>query len=148
MFWAQFRSNEVETLWPALHEVQTGWSDGLSDFKFHVFMLLEQIHLLHFLQSALTWVSVSWSEYLVWWAAEPSSSQWLVSLLLLPVWACPLLWALALTQPGPELVSVTKPAGTYLLLIVFHPDCRSPFIGSVGWIGLQRGQTIWGTSIR
>lgn len=28
---AQFRSNEVETLWSALHEVQKGWSDGLSD---------------------------------------------------------------------------------------------------------------------
>lgn len=30
--WAQFKSNEVETLWPALHEVQTGWPSGLSDF--------------------------------------------------------------------------------------------------------------------
>ena len=31
--WAQFRSNEVETSWPTLHEVQTGWSGGLSDFE-------------------------------------------------------------------------------------------------------------------
>lgn len=62
--WAQFRSNEVETLWPALHEVQTGWSDGLSDFEFYVFMLLEPRYLLHFLQSATpSQVYVSWSEY-------------------------------------------------------------------------------------
>lgn len=70
--WAQFRSNEVETLWPALHEVQTGWSDGLSDFKFYVFMLLEPRYLLRFLQSATPFqVYVSWSENVVWWAAEP-----------------------------------------------------------------------------
>lgn len=65
--WAQFRSKEAETLWPALYEVQTGWSSGLFDFKFYVFMLLEQRYLLHFLQSATpSQVYVSWSEYVVW----------------------------------------------------------------------------------
>lgn len=43
----------METLWPALHEVQTGWSDGLSDVKFYMFMLLEPRYCLHFLQSAI-----------------------------------------------------------------------------------------------
>lgn len=145
--WAQFRSNEVETLWPALHEVQTGWSDGLSDFKFYVFMLLEPRYLLHFLQSATpSQVYVSWSEYVAGWAAEQTnSSQWLIFLLLL--WAHPLLWALALIQPDPELIRLTKPAGNYLVLIVFYSGCISPFIDSCGWIGSQRGQTSSGTGV-
>lgn len=31
----------METLGPALHEVDIGWSDGLCEFKFNVSMLLE-----------------------------------------------------------------------------------------------------------
>lgn len=123
--------------------------DGPMDFP-TVFMLLEPRYFLHFLQSATpSQAYVAWSEYVVWWVAElTNGSQWLISLLLLPVWANPLLWALALIQPGPEVISLTKPAGNYLVLIVLYSGCISPFIGSCGWIRSRRGQRGSGTGAR
>lgn len=67
--------------------------------------------------------------------------HWLISLLPLPVWAHPLLRALALFQPIPRLFRLTKPAGNYLVLIVFYSGCISHFMGSCGWICSQRGLT-------
>lgn len=102
--------------------------DGLMGFP-SVFMLLEPRYLLRFLQSATpSQVYVPWSEYVVWWVAEPTNgSQWLIPLPLLPVWAHPLLSALTLIQSGPELICLTKPSGNYLVLIVFYSGCISPF---------------------
>lgn len=76
---------------------------------------------------------------MVGWVAE--RLHWLISLLPLPMWVHPLLRALALIQPIPGLFRLTKPAGNYLVLIVFYSGCISCFMGSCGWIGSQRGLT-------
>lgn len=64
--WARFRSNEAETLRPALREVRAGWPDGLADSRFYVFVLLEPGRLLCALQNAAPpRAQVSWAEHAV-----------------------------------------------------------------------------------